>query len=144
MRLYQYAPYRTPFDLVDSFFAPVGAASGAPAYNVERKDENNYGVVLAVPGYSQDDVELTQEDNVLTVTGKPQADTEGVAYTYRGIPNGGFERKFELGDHVKVTAANLTNGLLKITLVREVPEEQKPRKITIGLNTPAVENRRAA
>ena len=147
MRLYRYSPYRARpdlgFDLFDSLFAPLGAAADAPAYNVERKDDNTYRVVVAVPGYSRDNIDITQKENVLIVTGKAPAEAEGTDYVYRGLTDGTFERRFELGDYVKVTGADLANGLLTIELVREVPEEHKPRRITIGAGA-AIENRPAA
>ena len=142
MRLYRYSPYRPAFDLFDNLFAPQGAGPDAPAYNVERKDDDNFRVVLAVPGFGQDEIDITQTENVLTVTGKAKEQADAAAYVYRGLAAGSFEHRFELGDNVKVAGADLTNGLLKIDLIRVVPEEQKPRKIAIG--TPAIENRLTA
>ena len=89
---------------------------------------------MAVAGFGEDDLEITSEQNTLTVTGKRadgESDEDG-RYLHRGIANRAFERRFNLADHVKVTGASLVNGLLHIDLEREIPEAMKPRKIEIG------------
>jgi molecular chaperone IbpA len=84
---------------------------------------------MAVAGFTESELTITHEPNLLVVTGdKPEQEGD---YLHRGIPGTSFERRFELADHVKVVNANLLNGLLTIDLLREVPEEMKPRKIAI-------------
>jgi molecular chaperone IbpA len=88
-----------------------------------------------VAGFTQNDLDITFQSNLLSVTGKKQeAAHEG--YLHRGIAGRPFEHRFELADHVRVNRAELSNGLLSIELVREIPEALKPRKISI-LNAPA-------
>ncbi|MCX7554096.1 Hsp20 family protein [Marinicella sp. S1101] len=102
-----------------------------PPYNIESIDENNYRITLALAGFGDNDLEITSEQNTLTVKGKKENDVEG-KYIHRGIANRSFERRFQLADHVKVKAANMNNGLLHIELEREIPEAMKPRTIAIG------------
>lgn len=107
--------------------------NGYPPYNILAEDENRYRISMAVAGFGEGDLELTSEQNTLTVTGKrsDESDEEG-RYLHRGIANRAFERRFNLADHVRVTGAALENGLLHIDLEREIPEAMKPRKIEIG------------
>ncbi|MEE4190681.1 MAG: Hsp20 family protein [Halieaceae bacterium] len=102
-----------------------------PPYNVELVEENRYRISMAVAGFSQDDLEITSEQNTLTVAGK-QADSAERKYLYQGIAERNFERKFQLDEHVHVIDARLENGLLHIELERELPEAMKPRKIAIS------------
>jgi molecular chaperone IbpA len=100
-----------------------------PPYDIMRTSEDSYRITMAVAGFAESELTITHEPNLLVVTGdKPEQEGD---YLHRGIPGTSFERRFELADHVKVANANLQNGLLTIELVREVPEEMKPRKIAI-------------
>ena len=105
-------------------------ASSWPTYDIERTAEQGYRISLAVPGFTMNDIEITQEPNLLVVSGKkPERDGEML---HRGIPSGNFTHRFELADYVDVTAAHLADGLLTIELKQEVPEAMKPRRIAIG------------
>jgi molecular chaperone IbpA len=145
MRLYTLnsgvpAPAANPWGALDSFdrlFAPLGRADYGPAYDVAKQDEDHYRVDIAVPGYAENELEITQEAEDLIVTGKTAATTEGVTYTRRGISAGAFESRFALGENVRVAGAKLANGVLSIDLVREVPEAQKPRRVAIN-GAPAI------
>ena len=108
--------------------------SNYPPYNIELISEDQYRIVMAVAGFSQDELEIQSEHQSLTVTGKKQKKDEEVTYLHRGIAARDFEHKFQLADHVKVNSANLENGLLEIHLKREVPEALKPKKIEIESN----------
>ncbi|NCA71523.1 MAG: Hsp20 family protein [Sphingobacteriia bacterium] len=108
-------------------------AGGYPPYNIEVADEHRYRLTLAVAGFTEAELELEVKDNQLSVTGQrreSESDRE-VRYLHRGIANRGFNRHFQLADHVKVVEAKLEHGLLHIDLVREVPEAMKPRRIAI-------------
>ncbi|MCL4165596.1 UNVERIFIED_CONTAM: hypothetical protein GTU68_005627 [Idotea baltica] len=105
--------------------------TGYPPYNIEVVDENEYRITLALAGFQLSDLSIEQENNVLTVKGGQSEDKETQKYLYQGIATRDFERKFQLSDHVEVTAAALENGLLHIDLVREIPEAMKPRSIAI-------------
>jgi molecular chaperone IbpA len=103
-----------------------------PPYNIKSDDENKYQITMAVAGFSRDDLDISSEQNVLTVSGNREQETEDDAqYLYRGIATRSFQRRFNLADHVRVTGAELENGLLHIFLERELPEAMKPRSIEI-------------
>lgn len=109
-----------------------------PPYDIVKTGEDGYLIQMAVAGFGDADLDITQERNVLVVKGQ-KADGKDGEYLHRGIAGRAFERRFELADHVRVENASLTNGLLSIELKREIPEAMKPRKIAIGSSseTPA-------
>ena len=107
------------------------AVDSWPPYDIVKSGENDYRIEMAVAGFGEGDLDITQERNVLIVKGQ-KAETKDGEYLHRGIAGRGFERKFELADHVRVEDASLSNGLLRVSLKREVPEAMKPRKIAIG------------
>ena len=143
MRTFDYSPfYRATvgfdrvFDLLDQV-AGQGNANGYPPYNIEKTAENAYKIVMAVAGFAESELNLTQKENELLVTGQVAPSAEGdKQYLYRGIAGRNFERRFQLADHVKVSGAKLANGLLTIELQREIPEEKKPRAIAISAEAP--------
>ncbi|WP_017959620.1 Hsp20 family protein [Rhizobium leguminosarum] len=100
-------------------------------YDIVKTGEDEYRIAMAVAGFSQDELAIIQEQNMLVVSGQ-KANGEDVQYLHRGIASRSFQRRFELADHVKVVDAGLVNGLLTIDLKREIPEEMKPRQIEIG------------
>ncbi len=108
--------------------------AGYPPYNIEKAGEDQYRIVMAVAGFDQDDVEIVQEHNRLTVYGRLK-ETAGKAYLHRGIATRSFERNFDLADYVEVTDATMGEGLLVISLKRELPEALKPRTIPINDGT---------
>ncbi|SJL84842.1 Hsp20 family protein [Vibrio palustris] len=104
---------------------------GYPPYNIEQKEENQYRITMAVAGFSEENLDITQQETTLIVRGERNAE-DGKNYVYQGIAERDFERKFQLADYVKVTGATMENGLLHIDLEREVPEANQPRKIAIN------------
>jgi len=116
-----------------------------PPYNIETIDENNYRVTLAVAGFTERDLDVTIKENTLFVTGKLDGKDENKTFLHQGIAGRTFERRFELADHIQVLGANLENGLLHIDLMREIPEEMKPRTIRISHQetTGKIENKAA-
>ncbi|MBV7416361.1 16 kDa heat shock protein A [Aeromonas encheleia] len=116
-------------NLIES--AASNGNAGYPPYNIEQLGDNDYRISMAVAGFTQEELELSFQENLLTVKGSKQADTER-NYLYQGIAERGFERRFQLADYVRVKGADLKNGLLHIELAREVPEAMKPRKIEIN------------
>jgi molecular chaperone IbpA len=111
-----------------------------PPYDIEALGENGYAVTLAVAGFEADDLSVEVRDGMLVVTGRKASDSEQGAdqqvFLHRGIATRDFLRKFHLADHVKVTGAALENGLLRIDLLREVPEAKAPRKVSIATGAP--------
>ncbi len=113
--------------------------SGYPPYNIESIEDNEYAITLAVAGFDQSELDLQTERGVLTVRGEKKSDDKADRnYLYQGIATRAFERKFQLADHVEVVDADLTNGMLTIKLVKEIPEAMKPKRISIGAGTPAL------
>ena len=130
---------------LDSAFQSEARPQGYPPYNIEKTDENGYRITMAVAGFGEGDIEVTQSENTLVVQGKVDKEDEQGRVLYRGIAARAFERRFQLADYIEVKDANLVNGLLHISLVREVPEALKPRTIKIGSTAPAqIEQRKAA
>ena len=105
---------------------------GYPPYNIERSDENNYRVTVAVAGFAEKDLSVDVKDRVLTVSGKKEETAEKPSFLHQGIAGRAFERSFQLAEHVEVKTARLENGLLHVDLERRVPEEKKPRRIAIN------------
>ncbi len=110
-----------------------------PPYNIELIDQDSYRITMAVAGFDEADLNIQTENNVLTISGK-HTEEDGKKeqqrqFLHHGIAERNFEHRFQLADHVTVTAANLINGLLNIELVREIPEAMKPRTISIGSNS---------
>lgn len=103
-----------------------------PPYNIEKRGDDLYRISMAVAGFGESDLELTQTENTLVVKGKAEKSEEEGSFLYRGIAGRAFERRFQLADYIRVTDASLENGLLHIDLEREVPEALKPRTIEIA------------
>ena len=103
-----------------------------PPYNIEKVADDQYRITMAVAGFSPDEIELTQHQNALLVTGQKKSSDDGSQYLHRGIATRSFKQTFNLADHVKVTGAGLEHGLLTVELKREVPEALKPRRIEIA------------
>ena len=142
MTTFDFSPlYRTSvgFDRLASLLASakrLEQGNSYPPYNIRTTAEDNYKITMAVAGFSEDDLSITTEQNTLTVTGKREKDNgDDGEFLYQGIASRSFERRFNLADHVKVTGARLENGLLHISLEREIPEAMKPRKIEIRSDT---------
>jgi molecular chaperone IbpA len=119
------------FDLLESQ-ARNNAGDNYPPFNIERRSEDEYRITLAIAGFREGDLDITAQQNLLTVTGKKREDAPDGEMLHVGIANRGFERRFELADYVRVEKADLSDGLLVIDLVREVPEAMKPKKIAVN------------
>ena len=139
MNRFDFTPYRRStvgfdrlFDLLENNArASGGGGDNYPPFNIERRGEDAYRITLAVAGFKPEDLDITAQQNLLTIQGNKPAAEEG-EYLHVGIAQRGFERRFELADFVRVDDANIADGLLTIDLVREVPEAMKPKKISVG------------
>ncbi|QFT77958.1 Hsp20 family protein [Erythrobacter sp. THAF29] len=139
MSRFDFTPYRRStvgfdrlFDLLESQ-ARQNSGDNYPPFNIARRGEDNYRITLAVAGFRPQDIDITAQQNLLVVQGKKRDDLESEAeMLHVGIANRGFERRFELADFVRVERADLSDGLLIIDLVREVPEAMKPKKIAVN------------
>ncbi len=116
-----------------------------PPYNIEAAGADAYRITMAVAGFGENDIDITAQDATLVVSGRIDRRSENGErkFLHRGIAERAFERRFNLAEHVVVTNAALENGLLHINLVRDVPEEKKPKKIAISSNAKILENQAA-
>ncbi|WP_267426213.1 Hsp20 family protein [Methylobacterium sp. GC_Met_2] len=144
MRTLDFAPlYRSTVGF-DRLFSMLDQATQAetsatwPPYDIERVEDDAYRITMAVAGFGPDEIELTQHDTTLLVTGQRKSPDGDRQLLHRGIAARTFRQSFSLADHVKVVGANLENGLLTVSLKREVPEALKPRRIPIGGTQAAV------
>ena len=102
-----------------------------PPYNIAKISDDLYEISIAVTGFDKSEVTVQVESNVLTIVGKRLNDEPEQEYLHRGLALRDFERVFTLAEHMEVTSAEVTNGILAITLEREIPEAMKPRVIDI-------------
>lgn len=121
--------------LLESSSGLTEADNGYPPYNIETIGEDHYRITLAVAGFSTDDLNMEVREGTLMISGGKKAESDA-HFLHRGIANRGFTKQFSLADHVKVEGASLENGLLTVDLVREIPEEMKPRSIKIDAAAP--------
>lgn len=134
------------FDMLSDDVFRMTNEENYPPYNIERNGDDTYEVSLAVAGFAPEEITITAEQNVLTVEGR-KADKAEHNYLYQGIATRTFHRQFNLADYVEVKGATFENGLLRIQLVRELPEAMKPRRVEIKNGAPMhrqVEHRKAA
>lgn len=123
------------FDTVSRLDEGQGAY---PPYDIVKAGADDYRVTLAVAGFDAADIDVQVENNTLTIKAKGGHETDKSVFLHRGIARRGFERRFELADHIRVDGARMENGLLHVDLKREVPEALKPRRISIASQTPEV------
>ncbi len=138
MRGLDFSPYRRSTVGFDRLFDFLENASRAeqdnyPPFDIEKLSDDSYRITLAVAGFKREDIDITAQQNMLVITGRRSENRNRDGnFLHIGIATRAFERRFELADFVRVTGAELRDGLLSIELVREIPEAMKPRKIDIG------------
>ena len=125
------------FDQFNELFDSLAASDNNqafPPYDIIKAGEDHYRIVMAIAGYSQADIAITLENNLLRINGqqeKQNLEKSDETFLHRGIARRAFERSFRLAEHMKVEKAELNNGLLTVHLAREIPEEKKPQMIPI-------------
>ena len=104
-----------------------------PAYDIVKVNEDEYEITLAVSGLNKKDINMEVHDGVLTIEGQSsnEVNDNSIQYVYKGIARRAFEQKFRLEQFVEVKDAKLVDGLLTVSLKREIPEERKPKKIPL-------------
>jgi len=150
MRTYDFSPlFRSVvgFDRMNRMLETAMQGEEAPSYppyNIEKLDENSYLITMAVAGFHPEELDVTVKESTLFISGKavPEEGDKARTFLHRGIARRAFERQFQLAEHIRVGEADLSNGLLSISLVREVPESAKPRTIAIkaGEGTKTITN----
>jgi len=146
MRNFDFAPlYRSTvgFDqianLMDRVLTNDVAQPTYPPYNIEKLEDDAYRITIAVAGFSDADLSVEVREKSLIVSARKAEDDKEKSYLHRGIATRAFERRFHLADHVQVTGATHTDGMLHIDLERQVPEALKPRQIEISRDTRVIE-----
>lgn len=140
MSRFDFTPYRRSFVGFDRVFdalenANAHVSDNYPPFNIERIDANAYRITIAVAGFKADEIDITAQQNQLLVKGSKagaSSEEDRNRFVHLGIATRNFERRFDLADFVRVTGANIADGLLTIDLLREIPEALKPQKIAIG------------
>ena len=136
------------FDRLAQLFDETQRAADTayPPYNIELVSEDKYRITMAVAGFQRAELDIEVERDTLKIVGRRQKDDTKRTFLHRGIAARDFEHRFQLADHVKVVGARLENGLLNIELMREIPEEMKPRKVAIDASAAPqlLEQRQAA
>ena len=129
----QFIGFERLFDEMDRVFenTPNNGSGGYPPYNIAKLNEDEFMISLAVAGFAMDDLSIEKDKDVLKIEGSTPKGDEDVNYVHRGIAGRNFVREFNLAEHVDVKSAKLENGMLNVHLVRDVPEEMKPKKIKI-------------
>ena len=150
MRTIDFAPlYRSAvgFDRLASLLESASrsdAPTGYPPYNIETVGENAYHIEIAVAGFKPEELNIEAKENTLTVQGRKTANDDARHFLHRGLAERNFERRFQLADYVVVTGADLADGLLSISLERQLPEALKPRRIEIATGKQQIEGEKAA
>jgi molecular chaperone IbpA len=106
--------------------------SGYPSYNIEKTGEDAYRIVMALAGFSRDDVDILTENNWLSIRGSLKDKNGETSYLHQGMAQRAFHRVFDLADYIVVTGASMNEGLLIVELKRELPEALKPRRIEVN------------
>ncbi|OUR79470.1 hypothetical protein A9Q83_03430 [Alphaproteobacteria bacterium 46_93_T64] len=122
-----HSPFNSLFDELDR----SASESRRLPYNILKKDADHFQIVVAAAGYSEDDIDITVAQNSLSISAESHESDENIEYLHHGLSAGAFTQKFELSDMIKVKGATMDNGLLKVELVREIPESLKPLRIKI-------------
>ncbi len=127
--------------MLDTAFHTEQNGSSYPPYNIEVEEENRYAISLAVAGFTAEDLEIEVKEGVLTVRGRKAEEEQERHYLHHGIANRAFQRKFNLAEYVRVAEADLTNGMLTIRLLRELPEAMRPVQIPIQQSSKSIEGK---
>ena len=130
----QLTPYAVGFDrMFDNLSRYVdnnATSTGFPPYNIRKEGDYNYVIEMALAGFGKKDIEVEVADGTLSIRSVKE-NNEDDSTVYRGISSRRFERKFTMADDIVVNDAKLENGMLLIDLERVVPEEKKPRLISV-------------
>ena len=122
--------YDRIFDHLSRYVDNNATSTGFPPYNIRKEGDYNYTIEMALAGFGKKDIEVEVAESTLSVRSMKEND-EDDSTVYRGISRRRFDRKFTVADDVVVNGASLENGMLTIDLERVVPEEKKPRLITV-------------
>lgn len=142
MRNYDISPLLRQWIGFDKLAHALQSASenqSFPPYNIEKGDDNHYRITLALAGFRQEDLDIELEGTRLSVKGTPVKSEKETTWLHQGLVTQPFSLSFTLAEHMKVSGASFTHGLLNIDLVREIPEEISAQRIAINAERPAIE-----
>jgi molecular chaperone IbpA len=123
--------FDTMFDTLEHRFANQ-VSNNYPPHNIIKTGENQYEIQVAVTGFNKSEISVTVENNVLVIKGESMTtEYQPEQYLHRGLATRDFAREFPLAEHIEVTGAEITNGMLIVKLVRNIPESAKPKVIDI-------------
>ena len=126
----KYMPYTIGFDsFFNSLDSITGDVKGYPHYNIKKLEDNKWSIELALAGFSKDDIEIEVKDNVMEISGELKS--EDNQYVYKGISSRKFSKTFTLAEFTECESAKMENGILSITLEKNIPEDKKPQKVKI-------------
>ncbi|MGP1924992.1 MAG: Hsp20 family protein [Arsenophonus sp. NEOnobi-MAG3] len=130
------------FTQIDNLFSRLtgeNTLADMPAYNLLKKDKEHYEMTVSIPGYTRDELDISLLNNQLTISGKPKIEEavtaeekDGIKWLHQGIRKSEFSLSFSLEHRITIQQANLDKGLLTLQFTYDVPEQEKPQKITIG------------
>tara|TARA_B100001939_G_C16930771_1_gene613833 strand:- start:975 stop:1361 length:387 start_codon:yes stop_codon:yes gene_type:complete len=104
-----------------------------PRYNIVKSDDDAVSVEIALPGFKKDQVKVEQDGNKLHISAKAGDWLEkGESYIHKGFSSKGFNRQFILGEYMEVHSVRLSDGVLTINVVKDIPEEKKPKTFDIS------------
>ncbi|EEA6787592.1 Hsp20 family protein [Salmonella enterica subsp. enterica] len=134
------------FNRIDRLFSQLTGdtpVAATPAYDLQKRDANNYLLTVSVPGWKEEELEIETVGGNLNITGKHTAETveDQTYWIYRGIRKADFQLSFSLPEHAKVNNAKLEQGLLLVEIYQEIPESEKPKKIAIESKPKAIEHK---
>ncbi|MBB37948.1 MAG: hypothetical protein CL515_03250 [Actinobacteria bacterium] len=124
----QFVGFDRVFDLLNHNFETN--VQNFPPFNIEKLDEENYEIQIALAGFQEEDLNIEVKEGKLTVEGNQEPD-EKIEFVHQGIAQRKFRRTWSLADTVVVKGAKLVDGILKISLENQIPEEKKPQTIKI-------------
>ena len=116
-------------DFFDRFHRLPTINAGFPHYNIKKAGEDKYNLEMALAGYKKSDIKVQVQDGVLSIEGSSAEDKED--FVHRGIAKRSFKRQLQLAEYVECTGAKLEDGMLKVELNYNPPEDKRPKKITI-------------
>ena len=114
-----------------------------PPHNVVKDGDMKYDIELAIAGFSKDDISIELKDHVLTITGDREARRDQNKYVHKGISGRKFVKSFRLSEYAEVNGADLTDGILTVSIEVVLPEKMRPQQISIGTGRKTNDNNSA-
>ena len=114
-----------------------------PPHYVVKDGDMKYDIELAIAGFSKEDISIELKDHVLTITGDREARRDQNKYVHKGISGRKFVKSFRLSEYAEVNGADLTDGILTVSIEVVLPEKMRPQQISIGTGRKTNDNNSA-